>query len=173
MSQIEQLNSISEKQRSELSALLMDAVEDGTSLGFLTPMAPETADAYWRDVEGQLPSGLVLLTALDNGRIVGTVQLAPCPRENGRHRAEVQKLCVLRSHRGKRLGSLLMHAAEEHARTLGRNLLVLDTHQGRPAEAIYAHLGWQRAGCIPGFATTPDGVLHGTVFFYKQLGLKK
>ena len=100
---------------------------------------------------------------------MGTVQLALCPRENSRHRAEIQKLCVLRSHRGKRIASQLMQAAEDRARALGRTLLVLDTHQGRPAEAVYTHLGWQRVGAIPGFATTPDGVLHGTVFFYKQL----
>lgn len=173
MIQIRKIVLITEERLQQLCTLLIDAVEDGTSLGFLAPLKKETAAAYWRSVAERLQSGLVLLAAEENGRILGTVQLAPCPKENGRHRAEIRKLCVLRSHRGKRVGSQLMRAAEEHARDLGITLLVLDTHQGRPAETIYTHLGWQRAGVIPGFAATPDGELHGTVFFYKQLAPKR
>ncbi len=177
MVEVTLITSFSDAHRDQLCALLTDAVDDGTSLGFLTPLATETAAAYWHSVEAALQaSALVLFVAADGedgGRIVGTVQLAPCTRENSRHRAEIKKLCVLRSHRGRRIASQLMRTAEDHARAMGRTLLVLDTHQGRQAEAVYAHLGWQRAGAIPNFAATPDGVLHATVFFYKQLDTEK
>jgi hypothetical protein len=62
-----------------------------------------------------------------------------------------------------------MRAAEECARADGRTLLVLDTQAGSVAEAVYRHLGWQPAGQIPDYATTPNGVLHATVYFYKHL----
>ena len=34
---------------------------------------------------------------------------------------------------------------------------------------MYERLGWVRAGAIPGYACDPDGHLHGTVLFYKEL----
>jgi len=37
------------------------------------------------------------------------------------------------------------------------------------AEAIYRHLGWRYGGSIPGYAVTPDGVPHATVYLYKTV----
>ena len=46
---------------------------------------------------------------------------------------------------------------------------MLDTRQGDPAEALYASLGWVRAGVIPDYARSADGSLHATVIYYKLL----
>ena len=101
--------------------------------------------------------------------MVGAVQLSPCAKENGRHRAELQKLFVLRSHRGQGVASRLMAAAESFAGATGRTLLVLDTQAGSVAETVYRRRGWERAGEIPDFAATPQGELHPTVYYYKRL----
>ena len=152
-----------------LASLLQDVVHDGASVGFLAPLAASTATNYWRRVLGQLQDGLALWVAEDDGRIVGTVQLDRCGKENGRHRAEVQKLLVLGSHRGRGIGSRLMQAVEIYARRVGCTLLVLDTLSDSAAASVYRHLGWQYAGSIPRYAATPDGVLHATSCFYRLL----
>jgi hypothetical protein len=62
-----------------------------------------------------------------------------------------------------------MQEVEAQARSDGRTLLVLDTLSNSDAASVYRHLGWQYAGSIPQYAATPDGVLHATSYFYKQL----
>lgn len=153
-----------------LAELLRDAVHGGASVGFLAPLAEDAALAYWRRVRDQLQDGLALWVAEADGRVVGSVQLECCGKENGRHRAEVQKLLVLASHRGRGIASRLMQAVEDFARESGRSLLVLDTLSDSAAASVYRHLGWKYAGSIPAYAATPDGVLHATSYFFKQLG---
>ncbi len=152
-----------------LAALLQDVVHGGASVGFLAPIAEHTAAGYWRRVLDRLEDGLALWVAEDGVRVVGSVQLESCDKENGRHRAEVQKLFVLHSHRGRGIARQLMQEVETQARTDGRTLLVLDTLSHSEAACVYRHLGWQYAGSIPNYAATPDGVLHATSYFYKQL----
>ena len=97
------------------------------------------------------------------------MQLAPCLKPNGRHRGEVMKLLVHRRARGRGIASALLAALEAHAHATGLSLLVLDTEAGSPAEALYRHLGWRYGGSIPGYALTPDGAPHATVYLYKPL----
>jgi GNAT superfamily N-acetyltransferase len=149
--------------------LLKDSVDAGASIGFLAPLAPQDGREYWRGVRSELAGGRVLLGAFAEGKLVGSVQLAPVAKPNGRHRAEVQKLMVLRSYRGRGVGSALMAAVERKAAELGRWLLVLDTVPAQPAEKLYERLGYVRAGVIPDYAEKSSGGFDPTVIFYKQL----
>jgi len=151
-----------------LSTLLIDAVQDGASVGFLAPLSRETARHYWEQACGMLGNGLVLWIAESGGELVGTVQLSLCQKENGRHRADVQKLLVLRAHRGNGIATALMQAVDAYAAAHGRLLLVLDTIAGSPAESVYRHLGWHKVGEIPGYAAMPDGKLCATAYYYKR-----
>jgi acetyltransferase len=153
-----------------LGQLLIDAVHSGASIGFLAPVSRETADRYWRGVFASLGESLLLWVAERDGVVVGTVQLALCEKDNGRHRAEVQKLQVLRAVRGLGVSTLLMCELEAEARRRRRSLLFLDTLLASHAEDVYRHLGWTRAGEIPDYATTPGGELFPTVLYFKQLG---
>ena len=63
-----------------------------------------------------------------------------------------------------------MRAAEDLARECGKSLLVLDTVTDGDAERLYARLGWQRCGVIPGYALLPKGGLCATTYFYRMLG---
>ena len=151
-----------------LCTLLIDAVHDGASVGFLAPLSRDTARRHWEQAFASLADGLIIWVAEIGGEIIGTVQLSLCPKENGRHRADVQKLLVLRAHRGKGVSTTLMKAVEEYAAANGRTLLVLDTIAGSPAESVYRHLGWRKAGEIPAFAAMPDGELRATACYYKR-----
>lgn len=152
-----------------LARLLIDSVENGASIGFLSPLTEDRARAYWAGVFGELGDTLLLWVAESEGEVVGSVQLSLCAKENGRHRAEVQKLFVLKAARGQGIAKRLLAEVEAFARANGRTLLVLDTQAGSDAELVYGRLGWQRAGEIPDYASTPRGELHPTVYYYKSL----
>jgi GNAT superfamily N-acetyltransferase len=152
-----------------LSRLLIESTNGGASVGFLAPMQPATADAYWDEVLSSLGPGRVLWSAEDGGEVVGSVQLSPALKENASHRAEVQKLFVLPAWRGRGIARRLMDALETHARANGRTLLVLDTEAGSPAEAVYRRMGWIKYGEVPGYARNPDGSLRATACYYKNL----
>jgi len=61
----------------ELSALLIDSVEGGASVGFLLPMTRAKADAFWAGVTTNVASGgrILLVAEAKDGRILGTAQL--------------------------------------------------------------------------------------------------
>lgn len=154
----------------DLAALLQDAVASGASIGYLPPLASDTAVEYWREVVTTLRGpDRILLIAKVGDRLAGTVQLDMATRPNGRHRAEVAKLMVHTALRRQGIGRALMHAIEREARQAGRTTLVLDTREGDPSIALYESLGYQKAGTIPEFARSADGSLHPTVFMYKLL----
>ncbi|MEU1420234.1 GNAT family N-acetyltransferase [Kitasatospora sp. NPDC005751] len=156
----------------QLAALLADTVADGSSLGFLAPLDPAEATAWWRALAPEVEAGRLLLwvaRADADGRIAGTVQLRPAVTANGRHRGEVAKLMVRRADRGQRLAGRLLAALEAAGTGHGLRLLVLDTETGSPAERMYGAAGWTRVGTIPGYATDPAGQLHPTTVFFKAL----
>lgn len=155
-----------------LSAVLIDCVEGGASVGFMAPLGRERVDSFWRNVAEGVAAGLRLLLVAEDqtsGEIVGTVQVVFGQPENQPHRADVSKLLVRRSARGRGLGGNLVRAAEEAARGAGKTLLVLDTVTGSDAERLYRRLGWTRVGVVPGYALMPDGELCATTIFYKAL----
>ena len=123
----------------------------------------------WRVYRAVEQGGLLLWVAEEEGRVVGSVQVEPCQKDNGRHRAELQKLLVLTARRGRGVARALMAEAERFAREAKRTLLVLDTEVGSIAESVYRNLGWTRAGEIPDYATTPTGKLHPTVYYFTRL----
>lgn len=153
-----------------LCVLLQDCVDDGASVGFLAPLSHADASDYWRGILLSLGTHLKMWIAEDDTGVVGTVQLALSPRQNGKHRAEVQKLSVLRTHRGRGIAQALMTRMESFARANGLSLLVLDTEASSGAEALYTLMGWHRVGEIPDYGARPDGVLRPTAVYYKRLG---
>jgi GNAT superfamily N-acetyltransferase len=153
-----------------LVALLDDAVAGGASIGFVAPLAEGELEAFWREIALDVEDGVRnVFTASEGGRIVGSVQLAPSGKSNQRHRAEVQKLLVLSSARGRGIGAALMRAAEERAAAMGRWLLTLDTREASDADRLYRRWGWTAVGTIPEYAADPDRSLAGCVFFYKRI----
>ena len=156
----------------ELTDLLVDAVDGGGANGFLRPLAPSDATAYWDCRLGDVEAGrsILLGSVGAGGALTGIVVLDLAAQPNGQHRAEVTKLMVHSSARRRGLGAQLLAEAEEAARERGRRLLVLDTVPGSDAERLYRRHGWIEVGVIPDFALLPDGDPAPTVVFYKRLG---
>jgi GNAT superfamily N-acetyltransferase len=168
--QVRTLQAVSEREIQELSDVLIDCVEGGASVSFMLPITRATALAFWRDVAAGVERRERLLLAAENaaGQIVGTVQVIFAQAENQPHRADIAKMLVHRRARRQGTGAALLAAAERGARSAGKTLLVLDTASGA-AERLYAKLGWQRCGVIPGYALLPGGGLCATTFFYRSL----
>lgn len=154
-----------------LSALFSRLVADGASMGFIAPLLPETAKAYWHKIASDVDSGgRLMMVAYVDGELAGTVQLGLAMPENGMCRTDLQKLMVHPDFRRRGLATKLVRAAEDAARAHNRRLIVLDTEQGSPAETLYEVLGYQRVGAIPDFvyATIGEGYV-ATVYFYRLL----
>jgi GNAT superfamily N-acetyltransferase len=167
---IQRLTAVSDEQIGDLADLLIDCVDGDAPVTFLHPLSQATARAFWRQIAGEVAAGeRALLVAEDATGIVGTVQLIFPPFENQPHRGEVAKMLVHRRARRQGIGAALMTAAERVALECGRTLLVLDTATGSDAERLYARLGWQRVGVIPGYSLLPRNGMCSTTYFYREL----
>ncbi len=156
----------------ELGALLRACVYDGASIGFVLPFTQDDGEAFWIDkVLPAVRAGMrALLVARAGGRIVGTVQLDCDTMPNQCHRAEVRKLLVHPDARRRGVARALMVDLERRAHDLGRNLLTLDTRTGDGAERLYASLGYETAGVIPGYCRdTTEDRLDATTIMYKTM----
>jgi ribosomal protein S18 acetylase RimI-like enzyme len=155
----------------DLTHILRDAVASGVSLGFMTPLDESEVRRYWQNAIAEVEAGerVLLVARAEDGALVGSAQLHLTTTPNARHRAEVQKVCVLRSARGQGIGKQLMLAIEEEARAAGRTLLMLDTRKDSVADGLYRRLGYQEVGVIPGYARTVDGSMVTAIFFYRAL----
>jgi acetyltransferase len=157
--------------RPGLVALLLDAVRDGASVGFMADLGAEEAADWWDGVKAEVERGNVLLWVVaEENQVLATVQLALCQKANGLNRAEVQKLLVLNEVRRRGLGQVLIHALEQGAREQKRGLLHLDTEAGSPAENFYSALGYTRVGELPNYCRSPNGHYSPTAIYYKTLG---
>jgi GNAT superfamily N-acetyltransferase len=166
---VQRLGDVTEAQIQGLADLLIDCVEGGASVSFMHPLTPAKAVEFWRRVtQGVARGERALLTAEDAAGIIGTVQLILDQPENQPHRADLSKMLVHRRARRRGVGAALLRAAENVARDCGKSLLVLDTASG-DAERLYAKLGWQRCGVIPGYALLPHGGLCDTTYFFRIL----
>jgi GNAT superfamily N-acetyltransferase len=167
---VRRLTAVSEAQIAELAGLLIDCVAGGAPVSFMHPLSSAKAQAFWRQVADDVAAGdRALLVAEDAHGIVGTVQLVFPPFENQPHRADLAKMLVHRRARRQGVGAALMRSAEQLASECGRTLLVLDTATGSDAERLYARLGWQRVGVIPGYSLMPQEGMCDTTYFYRRL----
>ena len=155
---------------SALAEVLLDCVEGGASVSFMAPLSQAAAEAFFEKVVQSVRQGeRILLAAFIDSKLVGTVQVLTATPPNQPHRADIAKLLVVRSARGRGVAARLMEQAEVASRLAGKTLLVLDTVTGSNAERLYLRLGWTRAGVIPNYALFPDGRLCDTTIFWKQL----
>ncbi|ATU91995.1 GNAT family N-acetyltransferase [Phyllobacterium zundukense] len=157
---------------SELGALLRACVDDGASIGFVLPFSVDDSRAFFSN--NVLPAvrlgKRVLLVAYKNDRIAGSGQLDFDTPPNQPHRAEVRKLLVHPDFRRQGIAKVIMAELERVAGQLGRSLITLDTRTGDKAEPLYASLGYNTAGIIPGYCRDPfEDRLDSTTVMYKSL----
>lgn len=164
-----EINEISDYEEG-LSLLLEDSINSGASIGFLAPIKKNEVVNYWREVNNKLEEGNSRLwIAIQEEKIVGSVQLSLVGKKNGVHRAEVEKLMVLTSARKQGIATSLMNELENFSKEKGLRLLVLDTREGDVSELLYSKIGFVRVGVIPNFALSSNGNYDGTAIYYKRL----
>lgn len=155
-----------------LADILVGSVVAGAAIGFVLPLSHEEASRFWSDEIGKaiVQGERVLFGARLGQRLVGTVQLVTaCPR-NQFHRCEIAKMMVHPEMRRRGIGRMLMNAALERARHMGKTLVTLDTRSGDVAQGLYASLGFDVAGEIPDYAWNPDRqALHATTYMFRRL----
>ncbi len=156
----------------DFGALLHACVLDGASIGFVLPFTQSQAEDFWREkVFPPVEEGRrILLSAWLGTQLAGTVQLVIDTMPNQPHRAEASKLLVDPVFRRRGLARLLMISLEDEARRRGRTLITLDTRTGDKAEPLYASLGFETSGIIPGYCLDAHtGALDATTIMYKHL----
>jgi GNAT superfamily N-acetyltransferase len=153
-----------------LAEILMDCVAGGASVGFMANITRQEAEGFWNGIAaGVAGGGRTLFVAEDDDGICGTVQLVPATMPNQPHRADIAKMLVHRRARRNGVGSMLIEAAEDHARARAFTLLVLDTVTGSDASRVYERQGWVRSGDIPNYALWPDGRPCSTTVYFRAL----
>lgn len=157
--------------RAALCEMMIEAVASGASVSFMHPLAQGEADAFWRNSLADAASGKkIVLGAFEDTMLIGTFTLVLELPPNQPHRADLAKLIVRNSHRGRGIGTALMLEAERLAIARGRTLLVLDTAIDGGPWQMYEGLGYQLAGIIPGYSYTPHGILTAVKIYWKQIG---
>jgi len=154
-----------------LSEILIQVVANGGSVSFMHPLAPRTAADFWAGSLAAADTGkrVVLGAVLDDG-LAGTVTLDLDSPQNQPHRADIAKLMTGLRHRGRGVARALMLEAERIAAAEGRTLLTLDTAEEEGAAGLYEALGYQFAGAIPDYALKPLGGLTATLIYFKRIG---
>jgi acetyltransferase len=166
---LEQIQDLSDD-RADLAVLLSNCVENGASIGFVLPLPALEIAEYWDAVQKSLEGGLrVMWVARQEGKVVGSVQLALESRKNGIHRAEVNKLMVCTEARRQGIARMLMVALEAVALERKCSTLFLDTVLGNPVELLYRDLGYQFVGSIPAYATDVHGTLEANAIYCKLI----
>ena len=157
--------------RDGLIDLLLDAVANEASVGFMADFDARQAGEYLNGVQAGLADASLLLWVIAcDEQVLASVQLSLCLKPNGLNRAEVQKLLVLDSARRRGLGQQLIQALEQGARAQQRGLLYLDTEAGSGAEAFYQAQGYTRVGELPNYCRNPNGQYRPTALYFKTLG---
>ncbi|MDQ1815526.1 GNAT family N-acetyltransferase [Massilia sp. CCM 9210] len=154
-----------------LAGLLAEVVARGGSVGFMDPLAPSEARAFWeRALQAAADGQRIVFGAFENDQLVATVSLLlDCP-PNQPHRAEIAKMMTLPRCRGRGIAAALLQAAEAAAVASGKTLLVLDTASEGGAAGLYSKHGFTLAGEIPDYALKPQGSLTGTLLYWKRIG---
>ena len=158
------------EQLDALAGVLADCVAGGASVSYMASFSHEQARSAFEGFVAEAEQGRrLILAAFADGDLVGTVQVILALPPNQPHRAEIAKLLVHRSARGRGIAELLMERSEAEARAEGKTLLVLDAVTEGDAARLYTRLGWTTVGVIPGYALYPDGRLCDTTVFWKSV----
>ena len=136
----------------ELARCWLEVSNAGGAVGFpFIPVSePEVAAATERLASDVAAGSAVLLIAESAHEIVGWVCLRLNTSKVARHWATVERLQRRPDRPGAGIGSMLMRAATDHAKSRGLEHLRLVLRGGMQLEDFYQRLGWTEIGRHPG-----------------------
>ena len=153
-----------------LAEVLIDCVDGGASVSFMSPLPLEKAVGVLARRRGAARR-MAARASRRGGRagIVGTVQLILDLPENQPHRADLSKMLVHRRARRRGVGEARYCAPRRSSRaSSARRLLVLDTASA-DAERLYARPDGSGSASFRASRSWPAGGLCDTTFFYRTL----
>lgn len=160
--------------RDALAALLVETVAGNGSVGFMHPLDPGQALAFWDAALREAgEGGRIVLCARRSGTLLGTGSLVLVSAPSQPHRAELTKVMTTPAARGGGVGAALVAALEQAARARGRRLLTLDASLADGPSAFYRKLGYRTSGDIPEYACKPLGGLAATRIMWKLLDARQ
>ncbi|GAA4354782.1 bifunctional GNAT family N-acetyltransferase/NUDIX hydrolase [Angustibacter luteus] len=141
-----------------VAALLGTAVGEGAALGWVEP--PEADDVRTLLTElgaaGRRGDADVVL-AWDGGTLVGFGYWRRYARPTHRPQADLERVVVVASHRGRGLGRELVDRLVSSATDAGIETLTLDVRgDNASAIALYERAGFRRYGVLPDFVAFGD-----------------
>jgi RimJ/RimL family protein N-acetyltransferase len=136
------------------------------------------ADSRWRSEADERryiralqrhPDAALLVAELDRGKLVGRLSLMRDPHPSSTHVADLGVM-VAAGHRRSGIGTALMGAAEDWARSAGVSKLELHVFpHNEPAIRLYEKLGYEREGLRRRHYARADGGYSDVVLMAKQL----
>lgn len=144
------------------------AIESGGGFGWVETPARHILERFWQGVL-VVPDRHLFVGRLD-GVIGGTGQLIATPANNQAQSfaATVTNVFVAPWARGHRLGTGIMEAIEEKAKSLDIGILNLDVRETQTAAIqLYENMGYERWGTKPHYARVNDKVIQG--HFYSKI----
>ncbi|TWT16808.1 tRNA adenosine(34) deaminase TadA [Luteimonas wenzhouensis] len=157
-----------------LAALLVETVAGNGSVGFMHPLDPAQARAFWEaSLREVAQGGRIVLCAWREGTLLGTGSLVLVSAPSQPHRAELTKVMTSHAARGAGVGAALVAALEDAARARGRRLLTLDASLVDGPSGFYRRLGYRTTGDIPEYAYKPLGGLAPTRIMWKLLDARE
>ena len=117
-------------------------------------VAAELIDEYFLDPGG---SGYYFYVAEVEGKVAGYLCYGPTPLTQGTW--DMYWAAVNPKLTGQGIGSTLFKLAEQHIKSLGGRLILIETSsnpQYRPARSLYLTLGYDLVGTIPDFYSPGD-----------------
>lgn len=123
-----------------------DAIRSTTAVWNETPTTLEARAAWLRDRQ----AGYAVLVAEDGGEVTGFASLGPFRPFEGYARTTELSIYIHKDHRGRGLGSMLLEALVERARTLGMHVIVAGIAGDNEGSIRLHHLhGFAEVGRMP------------------------
>jgi RimJ/RimL family protein N-acetyltransferase len=145
------------------------AILDGGGFGWVKPPKASLLEQYFRGVL-LVPERELVVGRMD-GVIYGAVQIHRPSRNNEAQAfaANIMHHFVAPYARGHGLARLILHRAEEYARSLGYHVLNLDVRATQTAAiALYERMEFMRWGTHPAYARVKGATVQGH-YYYKLL----
>lgn len=136
---------IRDAEEADVAAVVALYADDELGVARERPELPLRQE-YWRAFEAiRADPRHRLVVAVEDGRVIGTLQLSFVPHlvRQGGERVQVEAVRVAADHRGSGTGRELLSWAVEQARARGCRLVQLTTDAARPdARRFYESLGF-------------------------------
>ena len=140
---------LDESLAAEVHAVVVDVVDSGGAVGWLTPPTREACDAWLRTL---LDDGGCLVVARLDGCVAALGTWSRLPAEVLAHNGEIRRVMVHRAARGLGLGRRITTALIDNAREVGVEQLLCDVRgNNHAAVALYLSLGFREYGRLPDF----------------------